>query len=317
MFKNIFKRPLPKPIFDPALRDPLGQKILAEAKAGQAQLLQEKIVTMREGQWDRRMFYVDLAGEFMASRDKVEALPDTAVGNLIRGTHAIHWAWEARGSGQAESVQSDQWPVFFQRLELGVNNLLRAAEQDPSDPSPFAILLTAGMGLQVERHVTDEWFMEAIRRDPLHQQAHYRMLFLLCEKWGGSHSEMYDFAKQTVRKSPRGSTLASVLYLAFQEHYLYLVAFERDKEAAQALLADKKVQQKSLDIYQKSLALHQQIDNPANYWPHNVAAWWFLTLNNLTIAKQEIAKIGLSFTRFPWGLFDWDPADGYHRALNA
>src|SRR5262245_43970923 len=47
-----------------------------------------------------------------------EARKDSALARLVRGTHYMHWAWEARGSGWANSVSEDGWKLFRERLGL-------------------------------------------------------------------------------------------------------------------------------------------------------------------------------------------------------
>ena len=313
MFKSIFG-PM-KPVFDPALGDTLGKKILAEAKQGRVNLLSTELASIRNNQWDRRAFYVDLAGQYLTDIRVLETLPDTSIGNLIRGSIAIELAWKARGSGQADTVSKDGWEGFFRNLDFAGRCLLRSGEQDIEDPTPFALLQTVAMGLQFERKVAEAWLQEAIKRDVNNQQAHYRHLFLLCKKWGGSHEDMFNFARATLNKIPAESTLNSIIYVAFQEYFLFFRAFENDLEGSKALLRDKQVHEESLSVYQRSLQKRVKIEQVSDYWPHNVTAWWFLMLNIPEVVRQETRKIGPNFTEFPWTMFYADPADGYYRAM--
>jgi len=312
LFKSIFNTK--KPIFDPALGDVLGKKILSEARRGQFDTLLKEIVTIRSGQWDRRAFYFDLIGEHLTNSKNVEAVSDTSVGNLIKGSIAINLAWKARGGGQADTVSKEGWGLFFKYLDFAAQYLIRAGEQDKEDPTPFAFLQTVAMGLQLDRKIAEAWLNEGIKRDATNQQVHYRHLFLLCKKWGGSHEDMFAFARATVNKIPPESTLNSIIYIAFQENLLYLRAFENSPQGVKALLLDKQVREESLELYQKSLQKRKTIEQVSDYWPHNVTAWWFLTLNIPEVVRQETKKIGPNFTTFPWSIFYEDPADGYYRA---
>ena len=69
-----------KPVFDPALGDPLGKVILSEAGQGKINTLLEKVDLLRTGEWDRRAFYIDLAGEYLTNTDSMEMLPVTLNG---------------------------------------------------------------------------------------------------------------------------------------------------------------------------------------------------------------------------------------------
>ncbi len=303
-----------KPEFDPALGDAVARKILAGALQGKAEVLLTEIAPVRKNQWDRRAFYMELFGEHIADIRVLETLPDTPVGNLARGSIAMQLAWRARGRGDAATVTKEGWEGFFKNLNLAAHCLLRAGDQDMEDPTPFAFLQTVAMGLQLEKKVAEAWLQEALRRDATNQQAHSRHLTLLCKKWGGSHEEMFNFARGTLSRIPLDSTLHSIIYLAFQEYYLFFRAFDKDVEGAKTLLRDEQIKEESLSVYQKSLGNRKKIEQVSDYWPHNVTAWWFLMLNIPEVVRAETQKIGQHFTRFPWSIFYKDPAEGYYRA---
>ncbi len=303
-----------KPVFDPALGDGVARKILAGALQGKPDSLLTEIAPIRNNQWDRRAFYIELFAEHIADIRVLETLPDTPVGNLARGSIAIQLAWRARGHGDAATVTEEGGKGFFKNLNLAAHCLLRAGEQDIEDPTPFAILQTVAMGLQLKRKIAEDWLQEAIRRDASNQQAHYRHLFLLCKKWGGSHEDMFNFARTTINRIPSDSTLNSIIYVAFQEYYLFFRAFEKDAEGAKALLRDEQIKEESLSIYQKSLGNRKKIEQVSDYWPHNVTAWWFFLLNIPEVVRAETQKIGQHFTKFPWSIFYKDPAEVYYRA---
>ncbi len=314
LLRSLFR--LRKPIYDPALGDQLGRVCLHEARQGKLDAALTTLHALREGEWDRRAFYIDLIGQELQTPSSAQALfPDTPLGNLIRGSYGIYNAWKARGSGTADTVEDMGWHLFSEHLKTAANSLLRSAEQDPQDPTPFAFLQTVAMGLQLDRPEAHAWFTEATRRDPLNQKAHFGHLVLLSKKWGGSHQEMYAFARETMMKAPSDSLLQCILYLAFQEHYLYLVNFDEDTAGARDFLSSKSTRTESIEVYQNALQKRQTIARVSDYWPHNVTAWWFYTLNIPSIVRQETKKIGPNFTKYPWGIFYRDAASGYLKAL--
>lgn len=314
MFKSLFGAP--KPVYDPALGDGLGIGILAEARQGRIDTLLKEIDLFRVGKWDVRSFYIDLAAEYLPNSVNLEKLPDTPAGNLIKGAGAIKLAWKARGSGTAKTVSEVGWVMFHDYLHTAGKHLTRASEQDAEDPTPFAFLQTVAMGLQLERKFSQAWLQEALKRDPINQQAHMRHLGLLCKKWGGSHEEMYAFARETTQRIPWDSTLNSILYCAFEEHFLYLSAFDHDKLGARRFIMDNQVRAESIAVYEKSLKKRNVISQVSDYMPHNITAWWFLVLNIPEVVRAETKKIGPYFTDFPWEVYHKDPAAGYQRAVN-
>lgn len=314
MFKSLF-RPR-KPVLDPTLGDPLAKLILKDAQHGKLTTLIQHEDRLREGEWDRRFFYVDLIGKSIADPSCIETLPDTPLGHLVRGCAAINLAWKARGRGQAETVSEEGAMMFFKYLEYALHHLVHAAEQDSKDPTGLAFLQTVALGLQMERSNAREWFDEAVRRDPLHQQAHYGYLYNTLEKWGGSHAEMYAFARETMGRVPETSTLYSILFWAHQERLLYFIAFDKDFEGGGKFITDKQVHEESLNVYRNSLGKMPKIKRVSDYWPHNVAVWWFMTLEIPGIVREETKKIGPYFTQHPWSVFYRDdPAAGYQKAL--
>jgi hypothetical protein len=129
----------------------------------------------------------------------------------MQGASAVHWAWRARGKGYAETVEEDAWKVFFDRLEFADACLHRAAELDPDDPTPWALMIRAARGLQLEAVAVGERFAGACQRAPQHRLAHSQMLQCLCEKWGGSHERMFHFARAASADAPCGSGLHVLL----------------------------------------------------------------------------------------------------------
>lgn len=307
---NIFKKKK-KPIYDPTLGDPFAKVILAEAKKGHFKTTLTELESLKQGNWDQRAFYIDLIGQYL---NETHSLPDSPTANLIRGTFEIHQAWLARGRETADQVTTDGWRIFFARLQKARDFLLQAAEQEPDDPTPYAFLQTVAMGLQLDREYAQIWLNEATRRDPYNMQAHYRHLFLLCKKWGGSHDEMYAFAHATLDKTPVNLTLNTILFVAFQEHFFYLLGFDKNIEGAEAFIKNQKVRQESVTVYEKCLANRRKIEHVSDYWPHNVAAWWFYMLRMHKYVRQETKKIGPYFTEFPWSIMYRDPAEGYYLA---
>jgi len=127
MFKSLFSTR--KPAFDPALGDALGQTILSDAKQGKFDTLLREIDAMRNGQWDRRAFYIDLVGEYLTNTRNIETLFDNSTGNLIKGNIAINLAWKARGGGQADTVSKEGWESFFKYLDSAARYLIRAGNK--------------------------------------------------------------------------------------------------------------------------------------------------------------------------------------------
>jgi hypothetical protein len=236
----------------PLLPDALAEIVLNEAKCLSLQTIVARLDDFREGMWDVRSSYVHLAASHWSSKTLTPLVgcPDTAVGNLFRGVYYIYRAWDIRGSNSARNVQRNVWPEFHRGLSIAQESLLRAAEQDPEDPTPYAFLAgSVAMGLQVSKEQAFEWFAAAIARDPINRVAHFGRLSALCEKWGGSHEEMFAFARATMRRCPDDGYLRVILLDAFFEKWL-LVSID-NKRKANDYLRSSKVRDEALAIYQQ------------------------------------------------------------------
>ena len=88
--------------------------------------------------------------DFPTTRDHLDAwcaaAPESAYAHLVRGEHLIGFAWEARGSGWANTVSDEGWRLFAERLSLARAALERAAELDPTLSLVPAALITVGRG---------------------------------------------------------------------------------------------------------------------------------------------------------------------------
>jgi hypothetical protein len=312
LFDGIFD--IQEPVLDPTLGDPLARKLLDSIKQGNIDAVLKDLDTVRAGRWDDRNFYVWLVGNHLADTGSNVDLPDTASGNLIKGNIKINLAWKARGGAVADKVTEEGWKQFFAELDQAGRHLVRAGEQDPEDPTPFASLQPVAMGLQLERKFAVAWLDEALRRDPTHQGAHQSHLTLLCEKWGGSHEEMFAFARDTLRKLPPGAKLGAILYDAFLEYFNYFRLFEPDDEKLLALRSSPKVREESLAVYRTFLE-KRNIEGVSDYYFHNLTIWWFDILDVPPVVRQEAKKIGPHVTRWPWKYFSRDPVQAYQRAV--
>lgn len=110
-----------------------------------------EVGAMREGAWDDRDFLTEIVAEqtleALPGSDRIldswcDNAPQSAIAHLLKGRHAMSWAWEARGAGHAETVDDRSHQLFGERLARAEESLRRAAELDPADPCPWASLIS-------------------------------------------------------------------------------------------------------------------------------------------------------------------------------
>ncbi|MEV8409059.1 hypothetical protein AB0R12_25695 [Streptomyces niveus] len=197
---------------------------LTAAYAGDHAPARDLLAATRLGaEWERRGGYVPrLAESALHSPGWLDAWlaesprdPDAV---LVKAEHCVQQAWEIRTGARASSVSRDQFQAFFALLDDAVPVIGAAAELNPTDPVPWQVALTHARGSQAPREVFDAYWAEATARAPHHYGCHVSAMQYLCDKWYGSHGEMFDFAERAAGEALPGSKLHALPLLAAVEY---------------------------------------------------------------------------------------------------
>ncbi|MFB7700997.1 hypothetical protein [Streptomyces niveus] len=197
---------------------------LTAAYAGDHAPARDLLAATRLGaEWERRGGYVPrLAESALHSPGWLDAWlaesprdPDAV---LVKAEHCVQQAWEIRTGARASSVSRDQFQAFFALLDDAVPVIGAAAELNPTDPVPWQVALTHARGSQAPREVFDAYWAEATARAPHHYGCHVSAMQYLCDKWYGSHGEMFDFAECAAEEALPGSKLHALPLLAAVEY---------------------------------------------------------------------------------------------------
>ncbi|MFE7772838.1 hypothetical protein ACFU5O_02855 [Streptomyces sp. NPDC057445] len=178
--------------------------------------------TRHGGEWERRSSWVGvLAESALHSPGWLDAWlaesPEDPDAMLVKADLCIDRAWAIRTGARARHVSRDQFQAFFALLEDAVPVISAAAELNPADPVPWQIALTHARGIQAPREVFDAYWAEATARSPHHYGCHATALQYLCDKWYGSHEEMFAFAERAADAALPGSRLHALpLEAAFE-----------------------------------------------------------------------------------------------------
>ncbi|BCJ72668.1 hypothetical protein CS0771_22120 [Catellatospora sp. IY07-71] len=151
--------------------------------------------------------------------DAIRTDPDPVLPLLVKGLMAISWAWEARGSGYANTVSEEAWKVTRQRLTLAENCLDEVVDRDPKNVEALAGLLTLANARSKGLDELTRRYEAVIAVDPVHTDAHWAMLQALCRKWHGSSELMFAFAREKAAAHP-GTALPGLVAAAYLEEWL-------------------------------------------------------------------------------------------------
>lgn len=241
-----------------------------------------------------------------------KASPDCADAWLLRGSHGVKWAWEARTGGRAEDVDQNAWQVFFARLQAAWSDLERAASLNPADATPYGEMVRCAVGLQLPLDKVLPCLAAARERAPEPWEAHLRMLYYVCEKWHGSHEQMFDFARKTTAEAFDGSGLPTLIAVAHTERWLYAKHFDHDKVLAAEYWRDPKVRTEVLDAYRKSIGSRKYRPSRTSRWHRNFFACALSRIEARPDAAAEFKQIANRPTEWPWHSFG-DPVRMYVR----
>lgn len=299
------------PTIDPAVGDPDAATMLDHLANRNWRPVHDFLRTVEDP--DDFAWYVDIAAETTGMQawigEWIEAEPRSALPVLVRGAHAIRWAWQARGRARANETSTAQFQMFGQRLKLAEDCLDEAVQRAPNDPTGWALLIVTGMGRGLGVDESHRRFTEATARYRWHRSAHSRMFGQLCAKWGGSHEQMHSFVDETVAGAPAGSRLGALVPRAHIERWLDLPdgpdrAHMRQPEVRAALhwAADRSVRHPD---YRR---------RPG--WPdsHNSFAMAFWLANEHAALAEQFDALGDLVTRYPWDYLAGEPAERFARA---
>lgn len=262
---------------------------------------------------DDHAFYLSVAGNVPGVQDWIgewiDAEPRSTLPLLVRGVHAVFWAWEARGGARASQTRQEQFREFWKRLKLAENCLDEVADRDPDDTTARTFLVASARGRQVDREEAQRRFDAVIERHPWHQVAHEHMLQYLCKKWFGSHEEMFEFARGTVAKAPAGSPLGTLVPVAHLEKWIDLPIGEDAEYIGEAAV-----------IAELNEAADHSVRHPDYQrrpgWPvvHNTFAMGFAMAGDFPSAAEQFEVIGDLVTEWPWQYHSNDPVASFSAA---
>jgi hypothetical protein len=117
-------------------------------------------------------------------------------GCVARGQRLTDWAWDARGSGWANTVTREGLRLFEQRLQEAQRELEKALQINPSGWTAHARLLIVARGLGLPRAFVEEHFRRAVELRPRYAFAYETKLQYLQPRWHGTPEDLIEFGRQ-------------------------------------------------------------------------------------------------------------------------
>ncbi|UGQ15108.1 hypothetical protein LO772_16985 [Yinghuangia sp. ASG 101] len=173
--------------------------------------------------WDKRAVAAcalgkvaqDHPGWFFGWQHAEPASPDFLA---VRAQSLVMAAWAARGAARADQANQAAFQAFHHLLRQADEACREAVSGDGDDPTPWMTWITVARGLARPRQDFDWLWKQLSDRAPHHRHGHDQALQYLCEKWHGSHDEMFAFAAHTASNAPKRSPLVLILLHAHIEY---------------------------------------------------------------------------------------------------
>ena len=226
--------------------------------------------------------------------------PKNHVAQLFAGSIYSHRAWEARGGKLASEVGGGQWNLFSAWLKTAAAYLESAIALDPKDAESYHRMmrvLTGDASLSSKSYL--DFFKSAIALRPDHLYAHMEVLTQRCEKWGGSHKLMFDFADETSNRAPEGSLLHVLVPMAILERMVYYM-IEKDYDGANSYLRSQAIRDRLAAIYAKTIDSPKLQITPLTPVLYNWLAAALIYSNSHAGRKVLLEKMGDRITERPW-----------------
>jgi hypothetical protein len=276
-------------------------------RAGDWRPAEELLVHARS---DDRFVFAERLGDWPGRPGRLDAWvatsPHSAEAALVRGAHTMHWAWEARGAGPGSSLSDEQATTFLPRLKLTDQELGRAAQLAPADPTPWALRVRVAMAWALPLAERRARFEQAIARAPGHIGAHKLMVHALCGRWSGDSDVMLDFARGVAGAAPPGHPLHVLVAQAHLEYECDL-AMKSRLAAVRGYLHRPEVRA------ELRTSAEQSVLHPA-YQPWagtavdlSELAYAFSYAQDKEYAAEVFRRLGGVVTEYPW-FYGGDPA---------
>jgi hypothetical protein len=222
-----------------------------------------------------------------------EQSPNSYLPFLAQGDFYTNYAWQARGSGYANTVSKEGWEKYGERLGVAEEFLLRAYELNPTDPRAPSELMTIAKALSYEPEEMEKWFKTAIAVDPRYYRPYTNKLNYLMPKWYGSKEEMFAFARQCSETSPAASRVGLILLDAHDEMFW---RSGDTKEERKKYYQQPHVWGEIKVTYKEFLGKH-----PDSRWDRNFLAKSACRALDYEEARRQFEIIGDNFEEEVWG----------------
>ena len=226
----------------------------------------------------------------------LHARPTDPNAQALKAMLAVRRAWELRGPDwEPRNLQA-----FLAALEEAEEIAGEAVHNDPTDPTPRAVLVEMARGQQLDADMLEARTQALFVIAPHHQGGHEAELQYRSLKWFGSTEDMFATARAASAAAPPGNALALIVVTAHIEHYLTLA--ERSQSQAARYVASSAVKS------EVAAAVRQWESGPDGPSPvnkarsHNTLAYFYWLARDRKAARPHLEQTKEHLDVWPWAL---------------
>jgi hypothetical protein len=119
----------------------------------------------------------------------IQAMPTSVTARVGMGWFLTVYAWHARGSGWASTVNDENEKIFEDRLQQAVQVLNQALQLKDKCPVCWTAMQKAALGLGFDRSRYDDLFTQAVEAFPDYDYFYRSRAVFLLPRWYGKEGE--------------------------------------------------------------------------------------------------------------------------------
>lgn len=154
-----------------------------------------------------------------------QAKPDSQTAKVALAASYVSFAWNARGTGYANTVSPENWKLFDMRLARA-KEILLSARGPKVCPRWYSEMLAIALGQSWDRESYEKLFIEAIKNEPTWYEYYTQKLVALLPQWSlqpeASNAYIDSFALE------QDDADNAIIYFLLEESTTY---YDRDRAA--------------------------------------------------------------------------------------
>jgi hypothetical protein len=225
--------------------------------------------------------YIALLGKWAAAYPE-SPTPRIALANLYRD-----YAWEARGSGYADSVTTEGWKLFGERIEMaqGILNGAKAMKTEDAEAYYLQLILDKAMGHS--RAEMESSFTKGLKLNPDFTPIYSAKAEYLLPRWSGGPGDWESYAAQAADRM--GGDNGDILYMFIVRSVAYT---EGSSLFNDSLLSYPRM---------KKGFLAARARYPDNTWDLNSFCYFASIAGDHDTAVDLFKRIGDNYVEDVWG----------------